>query len=100
MISFCRYEIGQTDRTRRTVESGLQHQGITAIAAGDRRLLVEAIRQLPFCDVPNSAAQHASLSKRGRQSQSIDPQRATKVISSERRTLTWRAGASMMYRMA
>ena len=42
-----------------------------------------AMSQRPGSDVPSSAAKHAPESKRGQQSQSIDPVRATSAAVSQ-----------------
>jgi hypothetical protein len=45
--------------------------------ADERTSPAGAMRQVPFDASPSSAAKTASLSKRGRHSQSIDPSRPT-----------------------
>ncbi len=79
-----RHEVDQHGRAGIRFENGLQNQCIGAITAGDARFFsFGRIDQRPFSGVPSSAAKQADESKRGKQSQSMDPSRETRAAASQ-----------------
>ena len=78
------HEIRHDDGAAGSLESRFQDQGAIAVAAVRLVLLYPvAISHRPCDSFPSSAAKHAALSKRGRQSQSIEPSRPTRAAVSQ-----------------
>ena len=78
-----RHEVDQHRLGTLGLEAGLEDRGAGEVASRDAAGASSdcrgAISHRPFSGVPSSAAKQAGESKRGRQSQSIEPSRPTKA---------------------